>query len=166
MNADVHLNLETLNQSALKRAMGCFVTGIAVVTTRHEGVDFGMTCNSFNTVSLDPPLVLWSVQRSASSYEAFTRSGGYAVSILDADQDKLVRRFTHGPQEERFAGLPLTRLESGRVVLDGAVAWFDCSLEKSVSAGDQDVLIGRVLDFASQDDGSPLGYGRGEFKAF
>lgn len=165
MNADAHLNLETLNQTALKRAMGCFVTGIAVVTTRHEGVDFGMTCNSFNTVSLDPPLVLWSVQQTASSYEAFTRAGGYGVSILGADQEGLVQRFTHGPQEERFAGLPLTRLNSGRVVLDGAVAWFDCALEKSVSAGDHDVLIGRVLDFASRD-GSPLGYGRGEFKAF
>jgi flavin reductase (DIM6/NTAB) family NADH-FMN oxidoreductase RutF len=96
--------------------MGCFVTGIAVVTTRHEGVDFGMTCNSFNTVSLDPALVLWSVQHNASSYEAFTRSGGYSVSILGADQEKLVRRFTHGPQEERFAGLPVTRLDSGRLV--------------------------------------------------
>jgi len=165
MNADAHLNLETMNLSALKRAMGCFVTGIAVVTTRHEGVDFGMTCNSFNTVSLDPPLVLWSVQRTASSYEAFSRSGGYGVSILGADQEDLVQRFTHGPQEERFAGLPLTRLESGRVVLDGTVAWFDCALENSVSAGDHDVLIGRVLDFASKD-GSPLGYARGEFKAF
>lgn len=163
MNADAHLNLEALNHSDLKRAMGCFVTGITVVTTRYRGVDLGMTCNSFNTVSLDPAMVLWSVQKTAGSHEAFTRSDGYTVSVLAAGQQSIAERFVRGTPAERFAGLPVTRLASGRTVIDEAVAWFDCALETVVPAGDHDVLIGRVLDFAS-NDGPPLGYLRGEFR--
>jgi flavin reductase (DIM6/NTAB) family NADH-FMN oxidoreductase RutF len=163
MNADAHLNLDALKHKALKEAMGCFATGIAVVTTQFEGGDYGMTCNSFNTVSLEPPLVLWSVQRTAASHEAFMNGGGYAVSILGADQEDIAHRFTRGTPAERFAGLPVRRLPTGRLVIEDAVAWFDCSLEKAVEAGDHDVLIGRVLEFASTSK-DPLGYLRGEFK--
>ncbi|MCI5077116.1 flavin reductase family protein [Oricola sp.] len=162
MNADAHLNLETLNHAALKRAMGCFATGIAVVTTQYEGGDFGMTCNSFNTVSLDPPMVLWSVQKTASSHAAFTRSSGYSVSLLAADQRDIAMHFTRGTPAERFSGVATHRLDSGRIVVDGAVAWFDCALDNVVPAGDHDVLIGRVLDFASNDRPA-LGYLRGQF---
>lgn len=162
MNADAHLNFDALKHQALKKAMGCFATGIAVVTTRFEGGDYGMTCNSFNTVSLDPALVLWSVQRTAASHEAFMKGGGYAVSILAADQEDIAHRFTRGTPAERFAGLPVTRQPTGRLVVEGAVAWFDCALETAVEAGDHDVLIGRVRDFASGTD-DPLGYLRGEF---
>lgn len=162
MNADAHLNLEALNHADLKRAMGCFMTGMTVVTTHYQDVDFGMTCNSFNTVSLDPALVLWSVQKTAGSHEAFTQSGGYAVSILGVGQESLAKRFARGTQAERFAGLPVTRLSSGRNVIEGSVAWFDCALENVVPAGDHDILVGRVLDFASTDR-DPVGYLRGQF---
>lgn len=162
MNADAHLNLEEVRFKALKQAMGCFATGIAVVTTRHDGADYGMTCNSFNTVSLDPALVLWSVQRSSSSHEAFMNGGGYTVSILAADQQDLVRRFARGTQAERFASLPTTRLASGRLVIGGSVAWFDCEMATTVGAGDHDVLIGHVLEFASTPK-PPLVYVNGRF---
>ncbi|MFZ2102563.1 MAG: flavin reductase family protein [Oricola sp.] len=165
MNADAHLNLEELKFKALKVAMGCFATGIAVVTTRYRGVDYGMTCNSFNTVSLDPALVLWSVHRTSSSHEAFLQGGGYTVSILGADQEEIARRFTRGTAAERFAGLPSERLPTDRLLIGGAVAWFDCALETAVEAGDHDVLIGRVLDFASTPR-PPLGYLHGRFVPF
>jgi len=162
MNADAHLNLDALKHQALKEAMGCFATGISVVTTQYEGGDYGMTCNSFNTVSLDPALVLWSVQRTTASHEAFVKGGGYTVSILGADQEDIAHRFSRGTSAERFAGLPVDRLPTGRLVIEGAVAWFDCALEKAIEAGDHDVLIGRVLDFASTAR-EPLGYLRGKF---
>ena len=165
MNADPHLNLKTLNRPDLKRAMSCFATGIAVVTTRYRGVDFGMTCNSFNTVSLDPAMVLWSIQKNASSHEAFTQSDGYTVSILEAGQKPVADRFTRGTQDERFAGLSVHRLDSARTVIDGAVAWFDCALDTVVPAGDHDVLIGRVLEFESNEE-TPLVYLRGKFTGF
>ena len=163
MNADAHLNLNALNQKALKEAMGCFATGVTVVTTQFDGGDYGMTCNSFNTVSLDPPLVLWSVRRASASHDAFVRGGGYTVSVLGADQEDIAHRFTRGTPAERFAGLPVMRLPTGRLVIEGAVAWFDCSLDKAIEAGDHDVLIGRVLEFASTSK-DPLGYLRGEFR--
>lgn len=162
MNADAHLSLEALNHSDLKKAMACFATGIAIVTTRYRDADFGMTCNSFNTVSLEPAMVLWSVQKTSSSHEAFVRSDGYTVSILGADQEDIAHRFARGAPAERFDGLPVKRLANGRTVIEGSVAWFDCALETAVGAGDHDVLIGRVLDFAS-NDGHPLGYVHGKF---
>ena len=162
MNADAHLNLEEAKYKALKETMGCFATGIAVVTTHFGDGDYGMTCNSFNTVSLEPPLVLWSVHRTAGSYKAFTSSAGYTVSILGADQENIAHRFTRGTPAERFADLPVERLPSGRLVIGGAVAWLDCALENVVEAGDHDILIGRVLEFASTAR-PPLGYLRGRF---
>ncbi|QKV18351.1 flavin reductase family protein [Oricola thermophila] len=162
MNADARLEIGEMDHADLKRAMGCFATGIAVVTTRHGGADLGMTCNSFNTVSLEPPLVLWSVRRAAASHDAFVHGGGYTVSILGADQEDIANRFTRGSQEERFADLPVERLPTGRLVIGGAAAWLDCSLENVVEAGDHDILIGRVLEFDSTLKDT-LGYLRGRF---
>ena len=162
MNADAHINLDTLNHAALKQAMGCFATGVTVVTSTYEGVDHAMTCNSFNTVSLDPPMVLWSVRKASHSHRAFTQGGGYTVSVLAGAQRDLAGKFARGSLEERFAGVPVTRLSSGRLMLSGAVAWFDCAIETVVEAGDHDVLIGRVLGFASNGQ-APLGYLRGGF---
>lgn len=165
MNADAHMDREALTLAELKHAMGSFATGIAIVTTRFEGVDYGMTCNSFNTVSLQPALVLWSIQRSTRSYPAFLNGGGYTVSVLSDSQRNLVKQFTLPSYEERFAGVPVTRLPSGRLMIDGAAAWFDCSLENAVEAGDHDVLIGRVGEFASDQARTPIGYVRGRFTA-
>ena len=162
MNADAHINLEALNHAALKKAMGCFVTGVTVVTTQYEGVDHAMTCNSFNTVSLDPAMVLWSVRKESHSHRAFTQGAGYTVNILSEAQRDLATQFARGTLEERFANVPVTRLSTNRLVLDGAVAWFDCEIEKVVEAGDHDVLIGRVLGFSSNGK-APLGYVRGRF---
>jgi flavin reductase (DIM6/NTAB) family NADH-FMN oxidoreductase RutF len=160
MNADAHLNLEALNHAALKEAMGCFATGVTVVTTRFEGVDHAMTCNSFNTVSLDPAMVLWSVSRSSHSHRAFAEGEGYTVSVLAGDQGSLVAKFARGSLEERFRDVAVERLSSGRLKLSGSVAWFDCAIEKVVEAGDHDVLIGRILSFSSNNS-TPLGYVRG-----
>jgi 3-hydroxy-9,10-secoandrosta-1,3,5(10)-triene-9,17-dione monooxygenase reductase component len=162
MNADAHLNLEALNHAALKEAMGCFATGVTVVTTSFDGVDHAMTCNSFNTVSLDPAMVLWSIRKESHSHAAFTEGYGYTVSILGGDQRDLAMKFARGTLEQRFADVPVSRLSSGRLVLSGAVAWFDCAVEKVVEAGDHHVLIGRVLGFSSNGR-KPLGYVRGEF---
>ena len=162
MNADAHLNMDAVNISALKDAMGCFATGLTVVTAHTDGHDIGMTCNSFNTVSLDPAMVLWSVQKESGSHDAFVAAGGYTINILAETQQDLVRRFTHGSHAERFSGVPVDRLTTGRLMLTDAVAWFDCALEQVVPAGDHDILIGRVVSFASTER-TPLVYLRGSF---
>lgn len=162
MNADAHLNLTALQQAELKRAMGCFATGVTIAATHYDGIDVGMTCNSFNTVSLDPAMVLWSIRQQSGSRQAFTRGDGYTISVLGADQRALAERFTEGLPHERFNEVPANRQPSGRLTIKGAVAWFDCRLEQVVSAGDHDILIGRVLSFAAEP-AAPLVYINGRF---
>ncbi|MEM8540674.1 MAG: flavin reductase family protein, partial [Pseudomonadota bacterium] len=142
MNADANLNLDALNKQALKNAMGCFATGVTVVTTNVDGQDYGMTCNSFNTVSLDPALVLWSIRKESHSRQAFIEGGGYSVSVLGAHQRDMALRFAKGDPLGRFDGVPVVRLPSGRLMLADTVAWFDCTLEQVIDAGDHHVLIG------------------------
>jgi 3-hydroxy-9,10-secoandrosta-1,3,5(10)-triene-9,17-dione monooxygenase reductase component len=137
--------------SAIKDAMSCFTTGVTVVTTHFEDQDWAMTCNSFNTVSMDPAMVLWSVAKGAFSHRAFTQSSGFLVNILSLEQKNLAFKFSSGSQAERFKDEPIERLKSHRAKLPESLAWFDCSLDQKVSAGDHDILIGRVLDFGSSE---------------
>ena len=138
----------------IKDAMACFCTGVTVITTHHEGQDWGMTCNSFNTVSLDPAMVLWSIRTTSSSREAFKAANGYTVNILSAAQQHLAIQFTHGSQAERFTGLELIRMGKQRPRIVGALAWFDCALETAMPAGDHDIMLGRVLSFGINPDTS------------
>lgn len=164
MNADAHLSLTALKQAELKRAMGCFATGVTIAATRHEGADHAMTCNSFNTVSLEPAMVLWSIRKESASRAAFLNGGGYTISVLGAGQRALARHFTKGPPHARFDGVDACRLPSGRLRVSGAIAWFDCTLADAVSAGDHNVLIGRVVGFAAEP-AAPLLYVHGAFVA-
>ena len=136
--------------------MSRFTTGVTVVTTHAEGQDWGMTCNSFNTVSLDPALVLWSIRRASFSHAAFLASGRYLVNVLAAHQKDLALRFAMGSQAERFEGLTPLR-EQGLPRVPEALAWFVCRTVQVVEAGDHDILIGSVEDF---------GYGSGHGLAY
>ena len=135
----------------LKEAMASFATGVTVVTARHQGEDVGMTCNSFNTVSLEPALVLWSIRKTSASHTAFLQGGGYVINVLARDQKDVALKFTRGSHQERFDGLRAARTSTGRLRVVDAVAWFDCELEQIVPAGDHDILIGRVLSFDRRD---------------
>jgi 3-hydroxy-9,10-secoandrosta-1,3,5(10)-triene-9,17-dione monooxygenase reductase component len=152
----------------IKQAMASFATGVTIITANHQGQDFGMTCNSFNTVSLEPALVLWSIRKSSSNRNNFERAGGYTVNILSHaqhTQQDLAMRFTQGSHPERFAGLDLTRLPSGRPQILGACAWFDCQLERIIEAGDHDILLGRVISFGTHPNPqtAPLIYAQRRF---
>jgi 3-hydroxy-9,10-secoandrosta-1,3,5(10)-triene-9,17-dione monooxygenase reductase component len=150
----------------LRDAMSHFATGVTVVTTHFEGQDFGMTCNSFSTVSLEPALVLWSIRKESLSHIAFTQSGGYMVSVLASNQQAAAMQFTHGTQADRFHSVPVERSKThNHPLISGAVAWFDCQLEQVVTAGDHDILIGRVIDFGSHD-GESLVYSQRHFGTF
>ena len=136
---------------SIKEAMSRFTTGVTVVTTHFDGQDWGMTCNSFNTVSLEPAMVLWSIRKEAHSHQAFTQSGSYLVNVLQSDQKDTALRFASGPQPQRFAQQASERTAHNNIKLHGSVAWFECRLAQVVSAGDHDILIGEVLGYGSQD---------------
>jgi 3-hydroxy-9,10-secoandrosta-1,3,5(10)-triene-9,17-dione monooxygenase reductase component len=149
---------------SIKDAMSCFTTGVTVVTAHTQGQDWGMTCNSFNTVSLEPAMVLWSVRKSSLSHEAFISAGGYMVNVLGAQQKDVALRFAQGSQQERFANQPLVRGVNQHPRLDGVIAWFDCRIAQIVSAGDHDILIGEVLNFGLHA-GHGLAYAQRSFGA-
>ncbi|MEY5028008.1 MAG: hypothetical protein RLZ63_323 [Pseudomonadota bacterium] len=148
-----------------RKALSCFATGVTVVTTRWQNTDWGMTCNSFSSVSLEPRLVLWSIRKAASSLDAFTQSGGFSVSVLALHQQTLARQFASGDMASRFRDVPVHRQGSDRLRLSEALAWFDCSLHQLVDAGDHQIVIGQVQDFGCRDTAA-LGFWRSQFGQF
>ncbi|WP_210200445.1 flavin reductase family protein [Cohaesibacter celericrescens] len=153
-----------IEEEQFRQALGQFVTGIAVVTTLDEaGTPHGLTINSFNSVSLDPPLVLWSLDKRSHQLEIFSKSGFYAVNILAQSQKQISDRFASFV-EDRFADVKWGSGKSGAPVLDGSLAQIDCQVENIVEGGDHIILIGRVIDI-SHKDGEPLLYHSGNYKA-
>jgi flavin reductase (DIM6/NTAB) family NADH-FMN oxidoreductase RutF len=146
----------------LRRAMGRFVTGVTVVTTRTaQGVPVGLTANSFSSVSLDPPLVLFSLRAGAPSFSAFTDSGWFAVNVLGSHQHHFSRRFAT-PSPDKFRGIPHSPGLGGCPLLDGSLARFECGLENRMPAGDHVIFVGRVLR-ATHRDGEPLVFSGGRY---
>jgi len=153
------------NPADFRKALSCFSTGVTVVTTQWQELDWGMTCNSFASVSLEPRLVLWSIRKAASSVDAFLHSGGFSVSVLALNQHALARQFSTGEMVQRFANVPVQRQSSQRLRLSESVAWFDCVLHQLVDAGDHQIVIGRVEEFGWRDDVA-LGFCRSQFGQF
>jgi flavin reductase (DIM6/NTAB) family NADH-FMN oxidoreductase RutF len=144
----------------LRRAMGCFATGITVVTTNApDGKLEGVTANSFSTVSLDPPLILWSLSHSARSFGQFKAALHFAVNVLGAGQVDLSRHFA-APRADKLDGIEHHLGHGGCPVLTGVLAHFECKRESMIEAGDHVIFIGRVLR-ASFREGEPLIYSAG-----
>ncbi|MEZ8141004.1 hypothetical protein A1OO_16145 [Enterovibrio norvegicus FF-33] len=147
----------------LRNALSCFATGVTVITARHDDQDFGLTCSSFNSVSLDPAIVLWSINRTSTSKSPILESGGYTVSVLAVEHSELAMKFCRDSHDERFNGVAIERAPSGRAIIEGAVAWFDCDLNGVIAAGDHDILLGKVTEFSSQQDSAGLVFERSRF---
>lgn len=143
-----------------RRALGRFATGVTVVTTRTLGGKLeGLTANSFSSVSLDPPLVLWSLRREAPSLASFTAAGHFAVNVLGTHQTHLCRHFAT-PHPDKFGEVPHAIGEHGSPLIEDAIARFECRTEQVIEAGDHLIFIGRVLR-AAHRDGEPLIYATG-----
>lgn len=138
-----------MDQLALRNALGAFATGVTIVSTQGSaGQDIGITANSFNSVSLDPPMVLWSLSRKAMSLPAFQANPYFAVHVLAADQDGLSRRFAT-PSADKFAGLKVERGFGDVPLIDGCTARFQCRTAFNYDGGDHVIFVGEVLAFDS-----------------
>jgi len=147
-----------------RSALGSFATGVTIVTTRApDGSDVGMTANSFNSVSLDPPMVLWSISKNALSQPAFAAAEYFAVHILASDQEDLSNRFARRG-ESKFADLGLERGPGEIPLLDGCAARFKCRTAYRYEGGDHDIIVGEVLEF-DHFDRKPLLFHRGKYSA-
>lgn len=150
----------------LRDALGRFATGVALVTacSADDGSPIAIVVNSFASVSLDPPLVLWSVACSSMRHRHFTAAPAFAIHVLAEDQHALTTRFSRsGPG---FEGLTLTRNDAGVPVLPDALARFDCVTEALHEGGDHTIILGRVCRFDLRRDGRPLCFFGGAFGGF
>jgi flavin reductase (DIM6/NTAB) family NADH-FMN oxidoreductase RutF len=158
-----HMRIHKINDPKhLRQALGRFATGVTIVTTRGpNGKLEGLTANSFSAVSLDPPLVLWSLQKKAPSLESFRSSGSFAVNVLGAHQHDHCRRFAT-PSADKFLDVAYRDGFGGCPVLDDSIATFECSTQSVVEGGDHLIFLGRV-ESAVYRDGEPLIFSAGSF---
>jgi flavin reductase (DIM6/NTAB) family NADH-FMN oxidoreductase RutF len=151
-----------IGERDLRNAFGRFATGVTVITTRTgDGKREGLTANSFAAVSLDPPLVSWSLKREAPSFPNFLATPHFAVNVLSAGQRDLCRHFST-PSPDKFAGLAFEDGLHGAPLLPGCLAVFECVTQNTFAGGDHMIFIGRV-DRAVHRDGEPLIFSAGRF---
>ncbi len=152
----------TLDERHLRNALGRFVTGVTVITTRTpDGRLEGLTANSFSAVSLDPPLVLWSLRSASSCLPSFESAGHFAVNVLGAWQFALSQHFAKRG-EHKFQSIIHASGLGGCPLLSDALATFECSKQTRVAGGDHVVFFGRV-ERAVYREGEPLVFGAGKY---
>ncbi len=148
-----------------RQALGMFATGVTIVTARaSNGQLIGLTANSFNSVSLSPPLVLWSLSRAAGSMAAFRAGSHYAINILSAEQQDLARQFATR-DIDRFAGVAFSSGVGGAPVLEGVAASFECFNRSRYEEGDHVIFVGEVERCSHRDNASPLLFHGGRYYA-
>ncbi|MEL8056024.1 MAG: flavin reductase family protein [Pseudomonadota bacterium] len=153
----------SFDQRTFRDALSTFVTGVTVVTTCSETGDFaGITANSFNSVSLDPPLILWSLGRDSGSFSTFEAATHFAVHILSDAQTDLSQRFA-AVGVDKFAGLQTKMNVDGVPLIDDCIARFECSVFERVPAGDHIIYIGQVERLSFDGTRSPLVYHDGKY---
>ena len=148
---------------AFRSALGTFATGVTVVTTSADGVPAGITANSFASVSLDPPLVLWCPALASRRFALFAAAQDFAIHVLAADQYGIAEGFTRSAQA--FDGLDWTRDQAGVPLLDGVAARFRCRLHAVHPAGDHAIIIG-LVESAMMTERAPLVFQGGRFGGF
>lgn len=156
--------LLTLGEARLREVLGRFASGVTVVTSWHEGRPVGFTCRAFVELSLDPPLVAFAPALGSSTWPAIEAAGFFCVNFLADGQEALARVFaTKG--DAKFEGVGWSAGERGAPVIDGALAWLECSVEHSHECGDHMLVVGRVSAVGDREL-QPLLYYRGGYGRF
>jgi len=154
---------ERFDRRDFRRALGQFATGVTVVTARtSDGRKIGVTVNSFASVSLNPPLILWSLARQAPSFADFTSCTHFAVNVLEAKQHHLSRQFST-PLPDKFAGVDFAEGQAGVPLVSGAIAQLVCRKVKQYDGGDHVILLGEVEEY-KYNDGEPLVFHSGRYR--
>ena len=155
--------LDPTDARALRDAFGRFATGVTLVTTPGPEGPVGFVANSFASVSLDPPLVLWSPARSSSRFAIFAGAAHFAIHVLEASQREWLARFARGGAG--FSGLDHSVTTEGLPTLTGALARFDCATHAVHEGGDHAIMVGRVLRLTVRA-GEPLVFSQGRYGRF
>jgi len=146
-----------------REVVGRFPTGVAVVSACADNSSvWGLTVNSFTSVSLEPPLILVCIDREAASHDKLIAVETFTVNVLAEDQADVARRFAKEPAETRFGQVAWHRASQGSPVLDGAAAWLECVSSGVMPGGDHSIVLGRVIASGSSDRGALVFFG-GEY---
>ena len=154
---------QPIDPRAFRSALGTFATGVTVITTRgQKGELVGNTVSSFNSVSLDPPLVLWSLSRTAYSFKAYLGADHFAVNVLREGQEVLSTCFARS-LGDKFQGIDYETWETGCPILPNALAIFECRTAYTYQGGDHVIFVGEVINFDHDPEGKPLVFWRGSY---
>jgi 3-hydroxy-9,10-secoandrosta-1,3,5(10)-triene-9,17-dione monooxygenase reductase component len=152
-----------IDPSHFRTVLGHFCSGITVITAMDEGTPVGMTCQSFASVSLDPPMVLFVPGKTSASWARIRGAGHFCANVLGEEQEDLSRVFA-SKVDDKFAGIGWRPGASGAPILEGVLASIDCTVEHVYEGGDHDIVVGRVLELDGAAGGPLLffrgGYGR------
>ena len=154
-----------LDAEQLRRAMRAWTTGVVIVTSLYEGQQYGMTVNSFTSISLDPPLICVTLKRLTHTHDLVVKSGMFSVTILTAAQKELSDRFAGKIPNiiDRFAGVPTETISLDSPVFKEGMAYFDCRVMNSLPVGENTLFIAEVLDARGEGAGEPLVYHNREY---
>jgi flavin reductase (DIM6/NTAB) family NADH-FMN oxidoreductase RutF len=152
----------TVEPRLLRDVLGHFASGVTVVTADTDTGPIGFTCQSFSSLSLDPPLVVFAPARTSRTWPRLRDIGRFCVNVLAEDQPDLSARFARSGTD-RFAGVGWRRSRHGSPVLDGVVAWIDCRLWAEYDGGDHTLVAARVLDLGADPGRRPLLFHRGAY---
>lgn len=154
----------SIDPSDFRAALGCFATGVAIVTARaSDGERVGITINSLSSVSLEPPLVLFCLGKQSQWLEALRDAGHFVVNVLAEDQRTLSQRFAVS-SPDRWEGVETETWKTGAPVLRGCLAGIECETMTIHEGGDHLIMVGRVVRLASTRSGKPLIYFRGRYE--
>ena len=150
-----------MNSKEFRSAMGCFITGVTVVTSKDNNRLIGVTANSFSSVSLEPPLVLWSLSKRSQKHPIMTRVKNYAINILANSQKEVANKFSQS--EEPFTGLDFYVSESGVPIIKNSLAVLECEQHVVYDGGDHSIILGLVTSF-NESKLDPLTFFKGQLR--
>lgn len=156
---------DTIDARFFRNVLGKYPTGVCVITAQGDGPPVAMVVGSFTSVSLDPPLVAFLPDKRSASWAEIHARGHFCVNVLADGHGDLCRRMT-GPAEQRFVGVDHHHSPGGAPIVDGALAWIDCSIYAVHEAGDHFIVIGEVRAMNTHREGNPLLFFEGGYGAF
>ncbi len=151
-----------LTPHRLRHVLGHFASGLTVITAATEDGPAGFTCQSFSSLSLDPPLVMFSPARTSSTWPLLRAARSFTVNILAADQQHLSSQFARSGTD-KFAGVAHSPSPLGNPVLDRALAWVDCELHQEYDGGDHTIVVGAIRGLGARTDTEPLLFFKGDY---
>ena len=164
MNASQQMTAITIDPFQFRRALGNFATGVTIMTAQNAaGEKVGVTANSFNSVSLDPPLILWSIDKRSSSFSVFEQATHFAVNVLSGSQIELSNKFAR-KNTDKFEGTQFHLGAGLAPVLENCSAVFECERHQIIEGGDHWIIVGKVVNF-SDEGRSPLLYHQGAYSS-